>query len=376
MNCSLCHAQTELLRCFPQSVTSESKLIPAASMLHVCCACGHLQSSLELDLARYYAEHYDALLTDEGHDEIVSTPDGSIVFRTDVDYALMKQHLGAALQDSPSILEFGCGHGRILSRLYKEGHRRLAAYDVSDLYRDSVAPFVAPDALFIGTRPTRGEYDVMISFFVLEHDTDPFGSLRYLRTRVAAAGRLYLMLPNYVSNAADLACADHVNHFSPRTLSALVEASGFRVLTLDDSSAIGAVALVAEPTEAGAGKLTADPDRVHYARATSAEFLDYIERLERLAQQLRGKRVALYGAGFYGVLVQAHLEHAGARIVDVFDANPRKQGGERLGMTVREPEALASGQWRDTDLVMCINPRIAASVGQKFSPHVSKVHVI
>src|SRR5690349_1328597 len=99
-----------MLRCFPRSVTSESRLIPAESALHVCDACGHLQSTVAIDLAQYYADHYDALLTDEGHDEIVSTADASIVFRTDLDYSLMKRHLADALEASPSILEFGCGH--------------------------------------------------------------------------------------------------------------------------------------------------------------------------------------------------------------------------------------------------------------------------
>ena len=379
MKCILCGADTELLRCFPRSVTSESKLIPAQSTLHLCQSCGHVQSSIAIDLARYYAEHYNALLTDEGHDEIVSTADGSIVFRTDLDYDLMKRHLADVLANAPSIFEFGCGHGRILSRLYKDGQRRLSAFDLSDLYRDSVTPFVTPAQLFIGERPHDSQFDVAMSFFVLEHDVDPVDSLLYLRSQLADDGRLYLMLPNYVSNSADLACADHVNHYSPRTLSALVEACGFRVLTVDDTSAIGAVVVIATPDGSPIDRANvrlADASRVEDSRDSTTEFLQYMQRLESLARRLCGKRVALYGAGFYGVLVQAHLESAGAQVVDVFDANPRKQGSERLGLTVRAPETLANGDWRDTDLVMCINSRIAASVGQKFAEDVSKVHVI
>jgi hypothetical protein len=117
-------------------------------------------------------------------------------------------------------------------------------------------------------------------------------------------------------------------------------------------------------------------ERVAYGRESCSEFLAYMARLEALAGQLRGKRVALYGAGFYGVLVQAQLDQEQVQVTDLFDANPRKEGTSRLGLTVRSPDALSSGQWSDVDLVMCINPQIAASVGKKLAPHVRAVHII
>lgn len=377
--CILCGATTELLRAFPRSVTSESKLLPAASALRLCASCGHLQSTVDLDLAEYYAQSYDSVLSDEGPDELVSTADGRIVFRTDVDFEIMSRHLADDLARSPSIFELGCGRGRILSRLHKAGHRKLAAFDLSELYRAPVTPFLAPGGLYIGTRPTDVSFDVAISFFMLEHDVDPVGSLLYLRERLHPAGKLFLMLPSYVTNTVDLACADHVNHFSPTTLTALVAATGFRVLTVDDTSAIGAVVVVATPDGPPVSRADlrlASPERVALGRASSAEFLDYAARLESLAAGLRADRVALYGAGFYGTLVQARLEAAGLRVTDLFDANPRKQGQTRLGLTVRSPDALAAGGFGDVDLVMCINPRIAASVGEKFASHVRAVHVV
>ena len=379
MTCILCGGGTDLLQAFPRSVTSESKLIPAGSALHLCTTCGHVQTTIDADLGRYYAEHYDATLTDEGHDEIVSTTDGRIVFRTDLDFELMKRHLGRVLERDPSIFEYGCGHGRILSRLYKAGYHRLAAHDLSELYRASISPFVAPESIFIGKRPTDETFDLVISFFVIEHDTDPVGSLLYLRDRLAPAGLLYLMLPSYITNSADLACADHVNHFSPRTLAELICAYGLRIVALDETSAIGAVVVIAEAAGTAVEREAVElrnPELVAYSRASSAEFLDYTTRLEALAKRLRGRRVALYGAGFYGVLVQAQLENADVQVVDVFDANPRKQGTFRLGVSVQSPDALATGKWSDVDLIMCINPKIAPSVGEKFAPSVREVHVI
>jgi SAM-dependent methyltransferase len=381
VTCILCAGRTDLLRCFPQSVTSEGNLIPAASGLYLCTTCGHLQTTVDVDLGLYYAEDYDAALTDEGHDEIVSTTDGRIVFRTDLDFEIMQRHLGDVLERFPSIFEFGCGRGRILSRLHKSGHRRMVAYDVSELYRDPISRFVEPDSIFIGQPPASGTFDLVISFFVLEHDVDPLRSLLYMRERLAPNGLLYLMVPSYVTNSVDLACADHVNHYSPRMLSELIEATGMRVSVVDDTSAMGGVVVVAASAPNGSAVAREDvhlasPERVAFSRKSSAEFLNYLARLEALVEGLRSERIVMYGAGFYGTLVQAHLEARALRVVDVFDANPRKQGTSRLGLTVRSPDALSTGEWSDADLVMCINPQIAASVGEKFAPYVRAVHVI
>jgi hypothetical protein len=77
---------------------------------------------------------------------------------------------------------------------------------VSELYRAPVARIVGEDRVHIGARPRGLRADLAASFFVLEHDTDPMGSLRYLRAVTEGSGLLYLMLPNHVTNLADLAC--------------------------------------------------------------------------------------------------------------------------------------------------------------------------
>jgi hypothetical protein len=262
--------------------------------------------------------------------------------------------------------------------LHKDGHRRLAAYDVSESYREGVSAFVVPGSLFIGERPSQ-TFDLVMSFFVLEHDVDPLDSLLYLRGRLGSDGLLYLMVPNYATNSADLACADHVNHFTPRVLSDLVRACGMRTVTVDDTSAIGAVVVVARadgPVISRENLALADPQRVASSRKSAADFLNYMTRLDCLAGRLRDHRVAIYGAGFYGALVQARLASEGVELTAAFDANPRKQGSWRLGLEVRSPDELSSGKWSDVDLVMCINPRIAASVGERFAPFVAQVDVV
>jgi len=369
--CYVCGAAGRQLGAYAHSITSESRPIPGPSSLHLCDRCGHVFTRADLDVDTYY-QQYDAKLTDEGMDEIVTAPDGRIVFRTELDYGLMRQHIDPFVDTDASIFEYGAGRGRILSRLFKDGYRDLHAYEVSGLYRDALARFVPAEALSIGVRPAAPRpFDLACSFFVLEHDAAPFESLRYLKSVLREGGHLYLMLPNYRTNVVDLACADHLNHFSDTYLAVLVRACGFDVLVCDERSNVGATIILGrsdgQPVRDGALP-PASAAMVESSAATVRPFIGYMERLQRLSERLqRGRRLFFYGAGFYSAIVHAHVKPAGFDPAGIFDANPRKQGTTHLGAPVASPDLIASGDYRDADLVICVNPTISELIRDKYA---------
>jgi SAM-dependent methyltransferase len=371
--CALCGALGHAVAKMQPSVTSEAKIVDAPSALGVCDACGHIFTRLEgLDPHDYYATRYDAALTDEGHDELVVTDKGTTAFRTDVDYAIFRRMCGRRLDASSTVFEYGCGRGRILSRLKKDGVTRLRAYDLAESYRAPVEALVGPGSLAIGDLPdpppsSHRHIDVVCSFFVLEHDSDPLGALAYQRSLLANDGVLFAMVPNYETNLGDLGCADHTHHFSPTSLRRLFARVGLEVVELDDASAVGAMAVLArrsKPTRLAAEpRLTPDPD------AATAPFLDYLGRLDAMLGALRPKEpVYLYGAGFYAALTLARLRARGHEATGIFDANPRKQGLARWGMSVAAPETATAREHGRSVLVVCVNRRVAAPVVDRFTP--------
>jgi len=370
--CPLCSAASEVLATHEVSVTSESKTLPAPSSLHVCVSCGHLFTTIDIDFGEYYAESYDSTLTDDGMDEIVSTTSGPIRYRTDVDYDLFREKLMRARSPDTSVLEFGAGRGRILSRLAKSGFTNLSAYELGTRYEGPLGAIVGAERVHIGTPPRGREFDVIASFFVLEHDVDPRASLAYMRSVSAVGGDLYLMVPSYRTNAIDLACADHVHHFSGQGLAALVEAAGFEVVDIDETSSIGAVVVVAKNRGRAASPLRALPDAKAHSIAAARDYLELKERISRLGTSLRpGARLYLYGAGFYATLASAAL---GGRPVDgVFDANQKKQGSLRFGQPVRDPAAIARENFNDASLVVCVNGTIAGTIKARFEPYFDQV---
>ncbi len=370
-DCPLCGGVGEIVAEHVTSVTSGSKVLGAPSSLHLCTRCGHVFTRAAIDWGAYYAAEYDSVLTDGGMDEIVSAPDGSVAFRTDVDYALFRRLVGDRLRPDTRLFELGCGRGRIVSRLVRDGFRDLDAFDLSERYRGPVAALVGPERVHIGAKP-RGSWDLVLSFFVLEHDDDPRGSLRWTHGALAEGGHLFLMLPNPTTNLGDFACADHLQHYVPEVLVALVESCGFVDVRIDTTS-IGATALVAtkggSPTD-----LRASAERVERSRAALRPYRAFKGRLDGLAARVdRARPLYLYGAGFYATAAAAELDLAGVSLAGVFDANPKKHGEVRLGCAVRDPATIPGGGFDDATLLVCINERAFPSVRDAWGAHFGAV---
>jgi SAM-dependent methyltransferase len=360
MHCPLCtHASSETLAVLPASITSESKPLEGQSELKLCPQCGHVFTWAAVDWDTYYSQQYDATLTDDGLDELVVGPDGKTQFRTDFDYGLFRRMTGDALHGAARVLEFGCGRGRILSRLKKDGFRRVWACDVSEKYRPRAAELLGAANVSIGSIP-RGPFQVICTFFVLEHDVDPLASLSALRERLSDDGTLFLMVPSWRTNLGDLACADHVHHFSIESLHMLCAAAGLGVTGVDLSAA-GTIALTAKRAAVAGGF---DNERLAEAnRLATKPFLETLARLNELPQRLApARRVFLYGAGFYAALASTFVP----KVSGIYDANPRKQGLERLGHTVAAPSRITPHAHRDDTLLVCINSQSAGAIAEQY----------
>ncbi|MFY0104120.1 methyltransferase domain-containing protein, partial [Acinetobacter baumannii] len=79
-------------------------------------------------------------------------------------------------------------------------------------------------------------FDVVSSFFSLEHIPDLTTALRTIRSLLREGGRLYAIVPNTFTKTADFLVADHVNHFTRTSLQALLATHGFDLLDLDERS--------------------------------------------------------------------------------------------------------------------------------------------
>jgi len=171
------------------------------------------------------------------------------------------------------LLDFGCGGGKFLRRMHALG------WDVLGLDFSETSVQAVRDAglkAIQGTLPhpelAAGWFDVMTMRHSLEHVPDPPAVLRAALDLLAAGGRLVIQVPNYdawdVAYFGDAAIGldlpRHLIHFTPPTLRAMLEQTGYtlvRVRTPARSSWIRKAARNADrgPRRKGAATLRWSP---------------------------------------------------------------------------------------------------------------------
>jgi 2-polyprenyl-3-methyl-5-hydroxy-6-metoxy-1,4-benzoquinol methylase len=140
------------------------------------------------------------------------------------------------------MLEIGCSYGGMLARFAGVG------WKVEGVELDHRAVEVASNELSLHVEAGTIEdvavklsppYDVITAYHVIEHVTDPAAFLSQIRTLLTADGILVLRLPNGSSAVAQLTrgwwewfiAPEHVNVFSPRSISTLLQQEGFTVIS-------------------------------------------------------------------------------------------------------------------------------------------------
>lgn len=147
------------------------------------------------------------------------------------------------------LLDFGCGNGRYLARMQALGWDVVGIDRSARVAEQARRHFGVP--VIVGTVPTAElparRFDLITAWEVLEHTDRPRQTLAGLRPLLCRGGRLVLTVPNqdgwgarlFGPAWAGLDLPRHLHHFTPASLSAMLRAEGFRVVTLTTLSHSG-----------------------------------------------------------------------------------------------------------------------------------------
>lgn len=324
------------------ALTSINTLIDVPTRVFVCGDCGHAQCDDIPDIRAFYESVYRISLASEGHDQIFAVKsDGAIVFRTDHQAEIVLRLLD--LPQGARVLDYGAAKADTLRKLVAvRPDIRPHVFDVSTDYAVAWEGWVSPDARAIHDVPVswRGHFDAVMSHFVIEHVADPVGFIRNLAALLAPDGLLLLSLPDVAANPGDMIVADHLSHFSEVSLARVLAAGGFRVKTMDRASFPGAFFVVAVRDAGLAHPPASAEEAVREARDICKFWEKAQAGLERDAVQLRGRKAAIYGAGFYGSWIYSRVSKI-VELVAFLDRNPHLQGTSLFGLPVVPPEQIA-----------------------------------
>ena len=354
----------------PSSISSTSLVVDARTVVYVCSACGHIQTPPLADLSAYYDSAYNVHLESAGADDLYAVRDGVPVYRAQHQAAVALEKL--ALPAGARVLDYGCGKGMSLRALL-DARPDLdgAVFDVSDAYRDAWDAIVPRErqAAYEAPAPWRGRFDAVLSFFALEHATDPRGFLRDVHALLRPGGTLHLTVPNVRRNVGDFIVVDHVNHFTPASLRRAFAQAGFADVRIDEDAHEAAFVVDAvarggadetrtEPAETVAGYVA---EAHGFARLWTAA-ADAVRAFE--AGKAAGRRAAIYGSGFYGVFIAGCLADR-SNLAYFLDRNPHQQAKRIFDRPVLAPELLGD----DVEAVyLGLNPARAREIAAGVAP--------
>ena len=162
------------------------------------------------------------------------------------------ERLGAGLQvrGAGKLLDFGCGHGKLLRRM------QAAGWDVVGLdFSEQAVAAVRAAGLEAqqGTLPhpaiARESFDAVVMEHALEHVPDPLAVLRGAHEALRPGGALLVHVPNFNAweverfgeHAIQVDLPRHLLHFEPATLAKLLERARFGEVKVETRPRRGSV---------------------------------------------------------------------------------------------------------------------------------------
>jgi SAM-dependent methyltransferase len=332
----------------------EGSPLPSVSDIVCCLACGMVYADTpgtQADYDRFYTNfsRYDL------HNPFGSGDEPFDARRIEETAGWLETRIGAK---NTRIVDIGCAKGGLLKALSRRGFSSLAGIDPSAHCVEHVraAGFSAWQG-HLSRFPVDcgggGEFDFIILSHVLEHVVDVHGALSSLRKLLAPGGKIYLEVPDasryHNRNAAPFLFIEqeHINHFDRPHLAMLCGSHGLSLSDAIDKD-IGippfggffAFGILAADQGAPSRISFGEEDRLKKAIAT---YIFESQRRSKMQEEfltsvVKGRSVALWGAGIWAERLLATSVWKNMNIVAIVDRDLGKQGKHRAGHVIQTPE--------------------------------------
>lgn len=322
-------------------VTSDSKPFRSGGRLFVCADCGLTQKSADpqwrAEIGEIYGDyemyHQSAAVDQAVFDPVSGRPRGRCEVLAG---RLLESH---ALASSGRLLDVGAGSGAMLAAFSAACPEwKLYGLDLDNRKESALRAIPRFEKLFTAPPAELSEqFDLITLIHSLEHFTEPLAMLRTLRARLAPKGWLFVQVNNADKTPFDLVVADHLCHFTPRSLAYLMVRGGFAVERSATDWVNKEISLLARVVDS-ALPLQEEP------KAAFAKIEREVGWLKAMLEHARA--AALAGRfGIFGTSVAATWLAAGlGEAVQFFiDEDPAREGRTHLGRPILQPNQVPAG---------------------------------
>lgn len=356
-NCSICSSD-DFTEVFHQEYASITALDGAAyfQTIVLCKNCGFAYSNpspAPEELTKYYRmfSNYENPQRDGRESE-------QMLNKCERTYSLIVKHFPADCKGKA--LEIGCATATGLSVFKRNGWNVLgiepsavAANIARELYDIEVISGLFDSKLLID----RGPFDAILLSHVVEHLLSPQLMLNDIRDLLENRGLVYIEVPNLLRPFIPMGyfTFEHLNYFTPTTLSSLMKTSGFTVeIELFDNSAdiepfYPVIAAVGKKDKGRQGSIENDYEAAYEAvkdyRQTSGKTASNLQsKIDFITKNTKRGRLGIWGAGIHTSQLLSITSLSNEPVACIFDNDSKKHGKRINGVEIigfGEPESVA-----------------------------------
>lgn len=337
---------------FPISITSFSTLIKSPVEVYLCENCGHIFSPPNQLPDSFYESEYELLLEDNESEFVVFNEEKeSTLFDKVLQFIFSKIKLVES--NIFQVLEVGAGKGLLLKRLkeYVTKPFLLSAVEPNQRSEPFLKHNLSGHAISMTTlenSPFKDKiFNLIISHGVLEHVPDPITFLKSICACMDSKSILYIGVPNFETNPADLVTTDHLSKFTPQTIEFLFNVSGLKILSSNVNSYEVFMTYLVKKDEKKIEPYNHLSKNTKSSKETLIASLDYIKRslkgFESAVEESiqKGKDLSIYGAGNIGLLAIKYFNLNEKNIKCIYDDNQTFWGKSRIGIPIKNPQELS-----------------------------------
>ena len=325
-----------------QRITSDCRPWPAGGRLAVCPNCGTVQKIVDDSFKATIDQIYDTYAMyelAEGEDHLFfDQASGQSTPRSERILSWVRNFFPFKM--TGRLLDIGCGNGALLKAMARlQPDWKLAGSELTDHYQQVVENIPGCEGLYTcSLAEIPGMFDLITMNNVIEHIPSPSQMLHEISTILKPDGWLLIETVNLHQNPFDLLQADHVNHFTPETLSDLLNRSGYQVIGIWDNCIPKEITLLASR---GSTPNPPPLNSIEQVRGNVQRNLDWLKQTSDYVRQASQKNsLGLFGTTIVATWLFAELEGK----VDFFvDEDPHKVNKLYMGKPVITPDAIPDG---------------------------------
>lgn len=305
------------------SITSLREIVNLPTQIYLDKEIGHVFKTCNFNINEYYDNNYKLFIDSEEGDAIYYDANGTTDSRTNYQLKVFLSKI--EIETSMKVLDYGAAKSIFIQELQKRFNITPYLYDVTETYLEIWKNKFNKDnySVYKLKEEWKEKFDLVTSFYVFEHLSEPLKELQSIYKVLKKNGYVYLQVPFAYDHPADFLAIDHLSHFSPPSITYLLNKAGFEVLEIDITTYSGALIVIGQKKE-DIIDFQDDIASVKYYNKQSQQILKEWEsmalRIKDFNEMHHKKRSCIYGAGFYSTFILQNLLYK-ENIVSVVDQN-------------------------------------------------------